>query len=51
MKTIEIDKPVGKPKMGEYSSIEELVNVKLKKAAQTLKNVDLTRIKKTDWKE
>jgi hypothetical protein len=51
MKTIEIDKPASKPKMGEYLSIEELVNAKLKKAAQTLNNIDLKKINKSDWTE
>ena len=50
MKTIEVNKP-SKSKMGEYSSLEELVDAKLKKAAQTLKNIDLTKVTKTNWKE
>jgi hypothetical protein len=43
MKTT-INKPISKPQNGEYSSIEELVQDKLKKATQTLKNVDLSKL-------
>ena len=42
MKTT-INKPISKQN-GEYSSIEELVQDKLKKATQTLKNVDLSKL-------
>ena len=43
MKTT-INKPTSKAQKGEYSSIEELVQDKLKKATQTLKNVDLSKL-------
>ena len=43
MKTT-INKPNSKPQNGEYSSIEELVQDKLKRATQTLKNVDLSKL-------
>ena len=43
MKTT-ISKPISKPQNGEYSSIEELVQNKIQKATQTLKNVDLSKL-------
>lgn len=45
MKTPTVIKPGSRPQSGTYSSIEELVNEKVKRASQTLKNVDLTKIK------
>lgn len=45
MKTT-INKAETKNKKGEYSSIEELVQAKLKRSAQTLKNVDLSKLQK-----
>lgn len=45
MKTIN-NKTATKMQKGEYSSIEELVQTKLKRASQTLKNVDLSKLPK-----
>ncbi|MER0442873.1 hypothetical protein [Emticicia sp. W12TSBA100-4] len=45
MKTI-ISKPTNKKLKGEYSSIDELVQEKMMKAAQTLKKVDFSKLSK-----
>lgn len=41
-----INKPMPKSLKGEYSSVEELVNSKIKRANQTLKNVNLSILPK-----
>jgi hypothetical protein len=45
MKTTQINKVSTNIQTGEYSSIEELVQSKLKRASETLKNVSLNKVK------
>lgn len=45
MKTT-VNKPAPKKLKGEYASIDALVQDKLKRASQTLKNVDLSKLPK-----
>jgi len=41
-----INKPTTKKLKGEYASMDALVQDKLKRASQTLKNVDLSKLSK-----
>lgn len=50
MKTIEKNKSASAPKSGKYSSIDELIYIKMERAAKTLKNVDLNKAQLIDRK-
>ncbi len=50
MKTIEKNEPASAPKSGEYSSIHELIRIKLERAVKTLKNVDFGKARLIDRK-
>jgi flavin-binding protein dodecin len=47
MKSIS-NKIITKNQQGEYASINELVEAKLKRATQTLKNVDFSKVMKSN---